>query len=163
MSSVRISLVTIALVAAPALAACGEEEEARRAAARTPAPTPAATQAALPVGLAGTWRVGLKRGELPDDAHEVKGEIVDDFELEFHATGGIQDGPSMTLVNEALETSVIPVRLSADEIVIEEFVDCRKLTYAVEGDRLTIQSPAGCVRRHTLPAILATRPWRRIR
>lgn len=163
MRSARRTLMTIALLATAAVAGCGEEEEASRAGA--PTATAAVTQDAIPADLGGTWRVAIKRSELPKDEHQLEG-IDDDedigYRIEFHATGGKDDGPSMTLDHLNKETFVLPISVTDEEIVIEDFVDCRSFAYAIEGDRLTFEPEhGGCAREHTVPAILTTRAWRR--
>ena len=153
------TLATLLLVAAPALAGCGDEEREGTAATRAGAVTSArAPRSKVPVDLSGTWTATLKRTQRKDPPlHELKKKDLV-FKLKFLGTGGVDNGPAMLVQNDdpAL-VSVQPVTVSGDRITVD-VPEC-EFAYAVEAEQLTWTALGDNCPNDGLSAVLTAGPW----
>jgi hypothetical protein len=160
------------LVVAAVLIGCGDGDDGDDRAAKSTTASATATAApatALPAELTGTWKTRLPVSELPDPPNELN-DASAEWTLTIAADGGVDDGPTFTLANDAVGPMFSPVpTASGGRITLEDASDeCRgrpmKSTYAfvVEGEELTFQPPdlRDCEDVLT-DAILSARPWRR--
>jgi hypothetical protein len=155
------TLATLLLVAAPALAGCGDEEKegtaATRAGAVTPAPAP---KSKIPAELSGMWTATLKRTQRKDPPlHALKKKDLV-FKLKFLGTGGVDNGPAMFVENDdpALE-SAQSVTVSDDRIMLDT-PDCQ-FAYAVKDEQLTWTAIGDDCPHDGLSAVLTAGPWQR--
>ena len=164
-SPIALVLVAIALVA------CGDDSREPTAAPK-PAATAVPAKAAFPSELVGTWTMKLPVSAIPDTPNELIG-ASSRWELKVLADGGVDGAPSLTLINGNDDIGPIfsppTVTVSGDRLKLTDPTeDCRGVptslafTYAVEGDKLTLQPPdrADCP-YPLIETILTTNSWRR--
>lgn len=155
------TLATLLLVAAPALAGCGDEDKeattATRAGAVTPAPAP---QDQLPAELSGMWTATLKRTQAKDPPlHALKKQDLV-FKLKFLGTGGVDNGPVLSVKTDDLELeSVQPVAVSGSRITVD-VPECQ-FAYAVKAEQLTWTAIGDDCPNDGLSAVLTAGPWQR--
>jgi hypothetical protein len=144
MDTHRTTLIAVAVIAAAAIAGCGDDEEAPRAA--SPAATPSATAAAaeVPAELAGTWEATTRPSDIQDTdkppADLVAGKI--EWQLEFHPTGGVSNGPSVILSSDEFGTRPQSLRIDGDQLVVDYGPPCDVFDWKIQGTTLTL-NPTG--------------------
>jgi hypothetical protein len=156
-------LRVLAILLAPVLlAACGGEDKAAPAKASGP-----------PAELLGTYRTTLAKGDLPPDPDPVLSDGIGGWTLKIAATGGVDDAPAITLVNDTLEsaaagsgtleTSAFTVagdrlQLHDEECAASGPVES-EYAYKLSGGRLTFTTvKAGCADKVS-ETILVSHPW----
>jgi hypothetical protein len=161
----RRLITLLAVVAVPALAACGSNDGDRPTAPRAAAEKAAAATPALPTELVGTWTMKLKVSDIPDAPNEFN-EASSGWELKVLADGGIDGAPSVTLANDAIGAvaSSTPT-VAGDQIKLDDADgECppSTYTYAVDGGALTLQPMdmrSECA-NDVIEYVLTANPWR---
>ena len=164
----RSTLIAVAVIAAAAVSGCGDDEEATRAAApqaTAPATTPSATVAVaeLPADLAGTWETTTR----PSDIHDtdkppkklVAGKI--EWQLEFHSTGGVDNGPSVTLNSDEFGTMPDSLRIDGDQLVVGYGPPCDVFDWRIQGDKLTLKPTGSGCPKSSLSSVYSVN-WTRV-
>lgn len=155
------TLVTLLLVAAPALTGCGDDEKegsaATRPAAATTTPAPGNP---VPAELAGSWATRLKGTELADLAPAAVREKHLVFTMKFLETGGVDNGPSVFVETDDLDMEAeSSVTVSGDRITLDD--PACQFAYAVKAEQLNLTSIGNDCPHDGLSSVLTAGPWER--
>lgn len=111
--------MTAALLMAATTAGCGDSSDDTSKGATSTKPKQAERTA--PAALVGTYSMTLKRGDLPANPPPELTDQAERWTLKIANTGGLNNGPALTLINEQLgplESSRFGV--IADRILLHE-------------------------------------------
>lgn len=164
MDTPRIALIAAAVIAAAAIAGCGDDEEqAPRASAPAVTPTATAAPSEVPAELAGAWETTTRPSDIQDtddpSPQLVKGKI--DHQLEFHSTGGEDNLASVTLTNDEFGTMSESLFVDGDELVVGFGPPCDVFDWAVRGDKLTLEPTDVDCPRSSMSSIYSS-VWTRV-
>jgi hypothetical protein len=168
MDTHRTALIAVALTAAAVIAGCGDDEAAPGAAApadTAPATTPGATAAVaeLPAEFTGTWEATSRPSDIKDTddppAKLVAGKIK--WQLEFHSTGGVNNGPSVTLDSDEFGTMSESLLIEGDQLVVGYGPPCDVFDWTVEGDKLTLKPTGSGCPKSSLSSVYSAN-WTRV-
>ena len=163
MDTLRTPRIAVAVIAAAVIAGCGDDEEAPRATA--PATTPSATAAVteLPAEFTGTWEATSRPSDIKDTddppAKLVAGKIK--WQLEFHSTGGVDNGPSVTLNSDEFGTMPESLLIEGDQLVVGYGPPCDVFDWTVEGDKLTLKPTGSGCPKSSLSSVYSAN-WTRV-
>lgn len=149
------------LVAASALAGCGDDEKDGAAATPTTPVTPApAPRNDVPTELAGTWRAMVKRTVVDDSPPKALRNKRLLFKLKFLGTGGVDNGPVLSVENDdpILRAAQSITAISGERITL---TDACRFAYSVKAGQLTWTSIGDRCPHDGLIAVLTAGPWQR--
>lgn len=142
----RTLLIPLA-VAGTLLAGCGGDQESPTPAADaagTPEATETAAAESMPAALTEVaWETTTTGADITDRDMAADLRPRNEWRLEFHETGGIDGGPSVTLDNNRYGTIASPVSVSGDRLRVVYGPPCEGFRWRIRGDRLTLTPRGG--------------------